>query len=273
MRNPRRRGTPLDGERFAGWVERFSGYHSHVSAAEIERWLGQFTADRRDLAARILDAVEFYRPDQLAAAYRSILGALPGWSRNASQRQGHWRFIAFSIRSGESGDNMLAIFRRANNLTGTHFNALFAYKADLLRDNLGPEDTVIFVDDFAGTGDQAINAWNESLGELLPRRPRVFLVLVVAVQQALRRIANETPLRVRTFRHLRERHNFFANECVCFSPAEKRTALSYCRRADQSNPQGYGGCGLLLVMAHGCPNNSLPILHARSRDFRGLFPR
>jgi hypothetical protein len=273
VRNPGGRGRPLDTERFAGWVEKFAGYHSHVSRARIEEWLAQFTQDDRDLAGRILDAVEFYRPDQLAAAYRSILGSLPGWSRTASQRQGRWRFVAFSIRSGESGDIMLAAFRKANNLTATRFGELFVYKADLLKENLGPEDTVVFVDDFAGTGDQAINAWQESLGELLPRGPRAFLVLVVAVEEARRRIAGETPLTVRTFRHLRARHNLFANECIYFSNAEKRTVLSYCRRADGSNPQGYGRCGVLVVMAHRCPNNSLPILHARSGNFRGLFPR
>jgi hypothetical protein len=30
---------------------------------------------------------------------------------------------------------------------------------------------------------------------------------------------------------------------------------------------------VLLVMAHRCPNNSLPILYARRPPFRGLFPR
>ncbi len=273
MRKPGKRGSPLDTERFNGWVERFSGYHSHVSRARIERWLAQFTDGDRDVAARVLDAVEFYRPDQLVQAYRSILGSLPGWSRSASQRQGRWRFVAFSTRPGESGDSMLATFRRANDLTQTRFDELFVYKADLLKENLGPDDTIVFVDDFAGTGDQAINAWKESLGELLPRQPRAFLVLVVAVEGARRRIADQTPLTVRTFRHLRERHNLFANECTYFSIAEKRTVLSYCRLADKSNPHGYGHCGVLVVMAHRCPNNSLPVLHARGAAFRGLFPR
>ncbi len=168
---------------------------------------------------------------------------------------------------------MLGTFRRANTLTPARFDELFVYKADLLKEKLEPEDTVVFVDDFAGTGDQAINAWKESLAELLPGQPRSFLVLAVAVQRALQRIAEETPLTVRTFRHLRARHDFFAGECTYFSLAEKRTALSYCRRADASNPQGYGRCGVLVVMAHRCPNNSVPILHARGAAFRGLFPR
>jgi hypothetical protein len=107
----------------------------------------------------------------------------------------------------------------------------------------------------------------------LPRRPRAFLVLAVAVEDALRRIGRETALTVRAFRHLRARHNFFSNDCTYFSRAEKRTVLTYCNRADAVNPQGYGQSGLLLVMAHRCPDNSLPILHSRRAAFRGLFPR
>lgn len=273
MRNPGGRGRTLDAARLDEWIERFAGYHAHVSRTRINQWLVQFADDHRDLAGRVLDAMEFYRPDHLANAYRSILGRLPGWSRHASQRQGRWRFVPFSTRPGESGDSMLTTFRRANGLTAARFAELFAYKADLLKENLGPEDTVVFVDDFAGTGDQAINAWKESLGELLPRRPRAFLVLVVAVQQALQRIGAETPLMVRTFRHLHARHSFFADECTYFTKGEKRIILTYCRRADGASPQGYGECGVLVVMAHRCPNNSLPILHARSATFRGLFPR
>lgn len=273
MRRPGERGKPVDEQRFAGWIARFAGYRVQVTRARIEQWLDQFDAGDGDLGARILDAVEFFRADQLSDAYRSILGALPGWSRSASQRQGRWRFVAFGIHSGESGDAMLTAFRSANGLGGARFDELFVHKADLLRENLGPGDTVVFVDDFAGTGDQVIGAWTESLGELLPSGPRAFLILVAAVEDARRRIARETPLTVRPFRHLRARDNLFASECTHFRRVEKETILAYCRRADSANPKGYGQCGLLLVMAHRCPNNSLPILHARGRSFRGLFPR
>ncbi len=273
MRRPAARGAPVDDERFAGWLERFAGYRVQATRARIGQWLAHFDAGDRDLGARILDAVEFFRLDQQSNAFRSILGALPGWSRNAARRQGRWRFVAFGIHSGESGDAMLAAFRVANGLGGAPFNELFIHKADLLRENLEPDDTVVFVDDFAGTGDQVIEAWTESLGELLPGRPRAFLILVVAVEDARQRISRETPLTVRAFRYLRARDNLFANECNHFSRSEKNTALGYCQRADASNPRGYGGCGLLLVLSHRCPNNSLPILHARGRNFAGLFPR
>lgn len=273
MRRPRERGRPHDEARFDAWLESFWGYRSHISRQKIEKWIAQFAAADRDLAGRILDAVEFYRPDMLANAYTSVLGRLPGWSKVAQERQGKWRFVPFTVRPGESGDMMLSVFRTANKLNTARYDELFVYKADLLKEGLGPDDTVVFVDDFAGTGDQAIGAWRESLAELLPGRPKTFLVLVAAIQEAITRISTDTALKVRAHRHLRPRDNFFANDCQHFSPAEKQQVLHYCEQANAEHPRGYGDCGVLLVMAHRCPNNSLPILHSKDSAFRGLFPR
>jgi hypothetical protein len=131
---------------------------------------------------------------------------------------------------------MIHTFRVDNGLGSPPFDELFIYKAELLRENLGPEDTVVFVDDFVGTGDQVIEAWTESLGELLPNRPRAFLILVAAVEDARRRIARETLLTARPFRYLRARDNFFASECTHFRRGEKERILAYCKRADSTNP-------------------------------------
>lgn len=273
MKQPKARGIPVDAARIAGWLERFAGYHTHVSQSRINQWFDQFHNDHRDLAARILDAVEFYREDHLAHAYRAVFGRLSGWSRKASKRQGRWRFVAFSRRSGESGDRMLHTFRRAAGLASDRFNELFIHRSDLLRENLSANDTVIFVDDFSGTGTQAVTAWNESLSELLPGRPRTFLVLVVAIHDAVTYITSNTPIQVRAFRRLRAHDNFFATQCTRFNGTEKAGTLEYCTIADAANPRGFGACGVLLVLAHRCPNNSLPILHSNNAAFRGLFPR
>lgn len=273
MRPPRARGSVVDDARVTGWMERFGGYRVHVSRPRIQEWLNQFENGHRDLGARILDAVDFYREDQLTHAYQAVFGRLPGWSRTASERQGQWRFVAFSTHAGESGDRMLHTFRAANALSAERFDNLFIHKSELLRQDLGPDDTVVFVDDFAGTGEQAVTAWKESLGELLPGRPRIFLVLAVAIREAITRIGKETPIKVHAFRNLREHDNFFAVDCVHFGRTEKARALDYCKVADAANPRGFGACGLLLVLAHRCPNNSLPILHSHQPAFRGLFPR
>ena len=48
----------------------------------------QFDDEDQDLAARVLDAVEFYGQSQIHAAYRQALAALPGWHKSALKRRG-----------------------------------------------------------------------------------------------------------------------------------------------------------------------------------------
>lgn len=273
MKTPLPPGTPIDRSRFSRWLLDFIGYRYSVSEQRIDRWLDQFNGEDKDTAARILDCVDFVTHQQMVAAFRNTLNILPGWDRNESLRQGRWRFISFSTSAGESGDTMLHVFRRANELTGSQYNELFIYKSDLLNQELGTEDTVIFVDDFAGTGDQATNAWAEHIEELLPGNPRIFLVLVAASINAIHRVNDETGLTIMPYIELNEQDNIFSVSCNHFSNREKETILRYCNKANSSHPKGRGDCGFVIVFYHTCPNNSIPILHMDHQSWSGLFRR
>ncbi len=272
MRPPLDRGEPIDAERVRAWLVEFAGYRTGVTEGGIERWLDQYDPDAQDVAARVLDAVELIGVEQIATAYRGILASLDGWGPSNATRRGKWRFVAFSGSPGESGDSMLHRFRIANGLGGQRYKSLFCYKSELTDANLGPNDTVVFVDDFAGSGQQACGHWPE-LAMLLPRGPRAILALVGATSSARQRITNETSLIVTSHFELTASDNVFHQDCACFSQAEKERLLEYCARADRKFPRGRGDCGLLLVFAHNCPNNAIPLLHVNKRYWRGLFPR
>lgn len=244
-----------------------------VTEGRIERWLSQFEKGDRDLAARVLDVIDFLGNDQIAVAFRSSLVSIPGWERNAEQRRGRWYFIPFSSSGGESGDSMLYRFRTANNMGGRYWNSLFPRWSSLLDLAPGPEDTVVMIDDFSGTGDQACSAWAEVFRELLPFGPQVFLVLVAASRRARERIRANTDLIPQPHFELTERDDFFDRACDSFTEQEKEVLLRYCSIADPQNPRGHGECGYVVVLAHKTPNNSIPILHARRQGWEGLFRR
>jgi len=273
MRQPSVRGTPINMQRMRRWTSEFSGYRNSVNEHRIDRWLEQFSPGDRDLAGRILDAVDFISYQQMGHAFRDILGGLDGWNIDPARRRGKWRFVPFSSSAGESGDMMIHKFRHATNMTGRQYRELFIYRRDLLGENLSSDDTVVFVDDFAGTGTQICDAWKEQFQELLPNNPRAYLVLVVASETARHRISEETELTVVTNIELSERDNIFSELCGHFSTEEKSAILHYCEKADRHNPRGFGDCGYVLVFAHSCPNNSIPILHTRNQRWEGLFPR
>src|SRR5882672_2721777 len=226
MKRPLPPGTPIDMQRVRRWMADFSGYRITVTEQRVDRWIEQFSRADRDLAARVLDSVDFVSNEQIAAAFRSILNSLPKWNINSNRRQGAWRFAPFSSSAGESGDAMLDKFRLANGMKGKKYNELFIWKSDLLRANLGPEDTVVFVDDFSGSGSQACDAW-PVIEELLPGKPTIYLALVAATTVARDRIQRETEITLVPNYVLAQTENVFSPYCDCFSDDEKEDILRY----------------------------------------------
>lgn len=271
MREPAPRGSAIDDLRLAGWANRFASYRRAIAPADIRRWIAQFETPHSDLAARVIDAIRFVTHDQIREAYRAVLARLPGWSVHKSQRHGKWRFVALSASAGESGDTMLHAFRTANGLGSNNYNDLFIYKSDLLREGITAADTVVFVDDFSGSGTQACTSWTANIRELLPANPTTYLLLVAATHQAKKRILAETSLRVESHFTLNEGDNILSGRCPHFTTREKVVLLDYNRIADAKAPSGYGECGLVIAFAHKCPNNTIPILRANHRKWKGIF--
>lgn len=180
---------------------------------------------------------------------------------------------------------MLHLFRLANRLDAKKFNPLFATRSDLFRQvdlpegdpqKLGANDTVVLLDDFSGTGDQVVRAWNDpvtSFGAFLSSVGRRYLILAVASQTARRRISQETELVPIPGHELTDSDNVFSSSCANFSYVDQQKLLSLGRTASRTTPKGYGDCGLLLVFQHRTPNDSIPILHVVHEKWTGLFPR
>lgn len=273
MRKPSAPNRPIDLRRTSTWTDRFANYRHTVTDQTVKMWMEQFRQNDRDLAARILDCIDFITTDQMAAAFRSILNSLTGWHLDPRKRKGKWVFVSFSGSPGESGDNMLYQFRVANKLDHRRYDELFIYTRDLPSAKLTAEDPVVFVDDFAGTGTQACETWENTLQELLPGEPSTYLILIAASLSARDKIRASTRLTVLPHITITGKSNIFSSECIHFTQEDKDKLLGYCGIADRKYPRGYGDCGFVIVFSHRCPNNSIPILHAQNGRWNGLFPR
>jgi hypothetical protein len=273
MQKPLDRKVPIDNPRYARWLASFSGYVSEVTRRKIELWLDQFDAPERAIAARVLDAVMFIGHQQIKTQFRELLNGLSGWHEDPNKRKGRWFFVPFSSSTGESGDSMAHVFRMATGMTQTKYNKLFPHRSELVKLRPADGDTVVLIDDFSGTGRQASTTWNNSFAELLPEWPRVIFLVVAATHNAVATVKNETEMQLVCASLLDHRQNFFDGACKFFEPSEKAKIEDYCKKADAKFPRGSGAAGLLVVLAHRCPNNSLPILHADHQSWSGLFPR
>ena len=273
MRRPRPANTAIDANRYRRWTDEFGGYRHSVTQTTIQSWLEQFDAADRDLAARVLDAVEYFKPERIGAAFRSALQSLTGWSANPANRTGRWFFVPFAGSAGTSGDAMLYQFRLANNLDNRGSDGMFIYRSELVAQKLTAIDTVVFLDDLTATGQQVCTVWDEHFAELVVGAGRVYLVVVVAGKGARKEIKEKTELRLVPGHQLDLKDTLFGDDCACFTDAEKDRLLHYAKIADVKKPMGFGDCGYLLVFQHRCPNNSVPILHENHSKWLGLFLR
>jgi len=285
MRCPSPPNTPIDAKRYKKWITRFGSFRDAITPVTIESWLNQFESQDWDMAARVLDTVDFYGQSQIHSAFREVLTTLSGWHKNAAQRTGKWRFAAMSGSAGESGDAMLYQFRVANGLDSKRYGDLFVTRSELFRQpmlpksdpkRLGANDIVVLLDDFSGTGKQVCDAWNDpetSFGTLLAGVGKVYLILILASKTARERIIKETALRPVPAYELHDSDNVFSERCTHFSKRDRNRLLHYGRIADPKNPKGYGDCGFVVIFQHRPPNNSIPILHAEHSQWTGLFPR
>ncbi len=258
-------------EKLAGWFERFRYYRAPPSIAEIRDWLGRFSEADRPVAEKALDSIRLVSEVEVQKGYKEALESIPGWNSRRTKRSGKWVIAGFG-GPGESGADMLRKFREANRLSGQVHDYLFAAVADLANLELTGHDTVVFVDDFAGTGDQISGLW--PVHAELAGGARSFLILTAATIDAIERILDFEALEEVLVSHVIPRSdNIFSQDCTHFTDEEKNILLPYCKVADSKRPRGFGNCGLLFVLCHKTPNNSLPILYANKNSWRGLFPR
>jgi len=253
------------------WVKQFSAYRHPPGTPAIRHWLGYFTDRDENLAESVLDSVRLISEHTIQLGYRRSLTRISGWNPIKRQRRGRWFFAGYGS-AGKSGQAMLRIFREANSLGAQQHQDLFVSPRELPSLKLSAQDTVVFIDDFAGTGTQVVKSWPVTK-ELLGSEARAFLVLCAITERAMHKISAETGLKIISPLILNDSHSVFHARCNTFTAVEKTRLRDYCRRADANKPEGFGNCGLLLVLSHRTPNNSLPILHVNKPRWRGIFPR
>ena len=237
----------------------------------IRQWLKLFSNADQDIAARLLDCVQVVSEQEIHSGYRRVLGRLRDWDINPVRRRGRWLFVGFG-GSGENGQAMLRIFREANQLTSAAYDSLFCGATDLPFKELTGADHVAFIDDFSGTGRQVCLAW-PTLQELIAADAACHLILTAATHVAISKIRKLNNLSLVVHFKLQEEDNVFSSKCKYFKKAEKLIIETYGKRANRKNPKGFGECGLLFVLSHKTPNNTIPILHAYHNRWHGVFPR
>jgi len=146
-----------DGE-IDGLAQHFGGYIVHVDKVSIRRRLRQFKTEHLEIGLKLLHHVHFYDQHRVLTEQRLL-------HRQLNQVVGAGREIIYASfgSPGTSGDELIHRYRLANNMQGATWDPKFINLSDVgqfvERQNL----CFAFIDDFVGTGRQAIGTWNGNL--------------------------------------------------------------------------------------------------------------
>ena len=267
-------------------------------------WLRNFPQHDQPIASTLLDSLVFFSDSHceklLESAFdsycRTILDHRVIRSDNSSRLHSHFKNVCFCPVEGEipnPTDSGWLLCRMVRQVLRVPESQIVTPARALDRAEVGY--TVLFVDDFCGTGSQFSKSWSRDLRGNMPRSFRdlqellhtrkqvisVGYIPLLATESSLRRLQREVPeAKVLPGHVLGPDYSINSRELP--AGLERTEVVSFLsRHAPQLITEsfidpclGFGKLGLAIAMSHSVPDSTLPILWARGRfDWSPLVPR
>jgi len=244
--------------------------HEKMTSARVLRWFRQFAVDDYAVASRVLESVDYYGASRIRGMTKQLVEIVLQVVMPARSECVYFVPVGGVYRGSRIGARALSEVKRQSRASWR-----ICSMAEVERLEASEVQTIVFVDDFSGTGETLVQWWREIEPLVLPRESTVIVALLVMNERArdeILRFADE----VVCVNELDASCNALSPESKCFCQTEQETLHRLCAAtgATPKYVKGRGECGLLVAFRHGCPNNSLPVLWWwESDEWTPLFQR
>ncbi|MEL7663231.1 MAG: hypothetical protein AAGU10_03765 [Methanosarcina mazei] len=259
---------------------------------EIFRWLGNFDKEEVYFALKLANNISYYYKDQIKYLYSLILNKevklfllsrsseseyisdIEGWFQRYLQDK--CIFIGYG-QAGDSGQHMVYTFKKSHKIRFLNYMELSQFLT-LSEDDIVNKEVVFLLDDFVGSGNQAINNWNSdvagksfrSISEEYPHLQFVYLVLV-GFKEGKEKIEGELPIKVIIGDELDETCKCFSDTSIIFEePSERNNAKNVMvvkgKKLVPRMPLGFNNMQSVVAFDHNTPNDSLPVIWVNKSD-------
>ncbi|WP_108807548.1 hypothetical protein [Aquimarina spinulae] len=185
--------------------------------------------------------------------------------------------------------NTTAFKHASNKRRKTTYRKHFSYSFNFKDETVDKNTHIVFIDDFVGSGDSFITAYNDIYKKWIKNKgiSNVYLLSVIIMKQGETNIDKELQKSINVFAERRE--NVFNGQNPIFKIFKneyrlKKINYKYGKdiytSAEEFKPWGYGKSGALIAFDHGTPNNTLPIIWGekqkvgeRTQVWYPLYPR
>lgn len=251
-----------------------------ITEDKVRSWIDQFPNLRDQLLMfKILKGVKYYSNTFVRERMKEIDGIV---KRSFIQKVEKAKFKRSDI---------IVSYIDGPAKSGAEFARLYADEAKIYVDNVIEKgkifeevenrkdiQAIVFIDDFVGTGQSALEYLTNLktvLQNIIEKRElKIFFIAMVAYYNGWKKLENEIPgigipIETHACEILDESSRCFGEKSSIFSDQNereeaKKIAIAYGRPIVKKNPLGYGDLEIAVVFERGCPNNSLPILWSES---------
>lgn len=228
-----------------------------ISQDKIESWLSNFeNKNDRITALKLLDKLTYIQNKDMKifikASYNKLLANINKDNLNDCDISS-----IGEITSGST--HFLKPFQEENSISSRLFRTV--EELNLLSKDNKLKETLIFIDDFVGSGNTFIKWYNRNI-DLLNKFKTIFYVCFTAFQNGLDKIQEETKVQVICAYLIEESQQVI--DGTLFHDEEtkiiKDLVEKYSSRIGTDYIFGYDNCQLLLSFEDNIPNNSLGLL-------------
>lgn len=240
---------------------------------DIVNWLENFQPEHRSLALQLLRNIQVYSKEDCRRWCQKLHDYLPEEIRQSP----NVFYVGLGLPS-ESGSLVSYYYRTTNNLMVENFLDL-SQAADanaLKRLNVR---TLVFLDDFIGSGNQTIEFWrslSSRLGQHIDTLDFYYSAFF-SHRDGKTNIEKHTKFKVQTVRKLDESDKAFGVGSDFFPEylreIIKKIFREYGERLSPSHPLGFRDGQMLIILDHNTPNNTLPVLWSSEANWFPLFKR
>lgn len=265
-------------------------------------WLSNFTAPEMAYAITLLNSFIYYpKPfivDLLCHSFRDLSCEVTAQSTTYGDAKHRWtgfqKALVVSHVTGEqpndtdSGHAMVRLVRQHAGIDQQQI-----LNAEAVLPNLASSNgrTVVFVDDFVGSGQQFITHWQRSYQtgggafsfsgiEAMGRGHQFYYIPVVASAYGVSRIATACPtVRVRPAHQIDDQYNCLSPTCPFWPQHLRANVVSTLKNASDragipdTDWQGFHQLGLAFAFEHSTPDATLPIFHWNRNGWKPLVTR
>ena len=267
-------------------------------------WLGNFSGHERPFALNLLNVFLYYNDQLVDALFHGVAQRLtahisaPATSPKEARSRWHIFFTTVHVTYVEAEDPNTTdsgklFTRKARQVLGIHQGRIFDPAPALSSWSEHPDSAILLVDDFVGSGDQAIATWKrhypsasaapDSFAAAAQRGAAIYYLPLIATQYGLNEIEKKcTGLKVYPAHVLDERYSLIAPNSILWPDALKLSAVPFLFEASKRAGivdnykygwQGFRNLALPLAFSHSVPDATLPLFFWNQNGWIPLISR